>query len=277
MTTPAAGSAQPAPLTNATNDLLGRFVWYDLMTPDVAAAVAFYPAVTGWTTNVWEMGPGQTYTMWVAPSGTSIGGTMQMPNDQVEAGVPPHWIAYVGTPDVDATHAEALRLGATTHVPPTDIPTVGRFAVLADPQGATFALYAPADLSTVTPEPDFPGIGEMSWHELYTTDLDAAFAFYSQLFGWKEQSAMDMGPMGKYLMYGRGDKTYGGIMKRPSEETPSCWNLYARVPSLDAALGAVRGNGGQVIMGPQEVPGGDVVAICTDPRGGMFSLHEKRS
>ena len=75
----------------------------------------------------------------------------------------------------------------------------------------------------------------MSWHELYASDLDAAWAFYAQLFGWTETGSMDMGPMGKYLMYGRGGRMYGGMMKRASEQQPVAWNLYVRVPSLDAA------------------------------------------
>jgi uncharacterized protein len=274
--TPATGPDTQQPLTPASDDVRGRFLWYDLMTPDVASAVQFYSAATGWTTTPFSIeGVDGTYTMWTDASGAPIGGVMALPPEQVAAGTPPHWIAYIGTPDVDAAHAEAERLGARTYVAPRDIPTVGRFAVLADPQGATFALYTPQN--AVGPEPEKPAVGGMSWHELYTSDLDAAWAFYTQLFGWNETGSMDMGPMGVYRMYGRGARMYGGMMNRASEQQPVAWNLYVRVPSLDASLDAVRSGGGQVIMGPQEVPGGDVVAICTDPRGGAFGLHEVRS
>src|SRR5207249_2775724 len=144
--------------------------------------------VTGWTTTTWNQGPPDMppYVMWTKADGQSIGGVMALPAEQIAAGVPPHWIAYVGTPDIDATHAEALRLGATQHVPPTDIPTVGRFSVLADPQGATFALFTPGRPGG--PEPEAADVGDVSWHELYTTDLPAAWAFYSGLFGWVETS-----------------------------------------------------------------------------------------
>jgi predicted enzyme related to lactoylglutathione lyase len=137
-------------------------------------------------------------------------------------------------------------------------------------------VHTPSDLSQLTPEPAAPGVGEMSWHELYAADLQPAFAFYTRLFGWAEQQSMDMGPMGPYVIFGRGDKMYGGMMKRASDDMPVAWNVYVRVPGLDAALTAVRANGGQVIMGPQEVPGGDVVALCLDPHGGTFGLHEVR-
>src|SRR5207302_11081138 len=100
--------------------------------------------------------------------------------EQTAAGVGPHWVAYIGTPDADATYADALARGATTRTPPTDIPTVGRYAVLADPQGATFALFTPANAPEK--EETAPGIGDVSWHELYTSDLAAAQVFYPALF-----------------------------------------------------------------------------------------------
>jgi len=277
MTNPAAGTdAQPAALT-PTSDIRGRYLWYDLMTPNADEAVAFYTKVTGWTTTPFVMAPDQPpYSMWTNAAGAPIGGVMTMPPEALAAGGRAHWIGYIGTPDIDATYAEAVRLGATTHVPPSDIPTVGRFAVLADPQGATFALFTPSNAPG--PMPAEPGVGDVSWHELYTTDLDAAFAFYRELFGWSEASSMDMGEMGRYLMYGLGGMhMYGGMMKRPSDEIPPSWTPYIRVADVDAAAAAVRENGGQVLNGPMEVPGGDRIAQCLDPLGGAFGVHQKIS
>jgi predicted enzyme related to lactoylglutathione lyase len=123
-----------------------------------------------------------------------------------------------------------------------------------------------------------PGVGDVSWHELYTTDLDAAFAFYQKMFGWAEASTMDMGEHGRYVMFGRGGAhMYGGMMKRPSDELPPSWTPYIRVADVDAAVAAVRDNGGQVLNGPMEVPGGDRVAQCLDPLGGAFGVHQKMS
>ena len=93
---------------------------------------------------------------------------------------------------------------------PVDIPTVGRVAVLMDPQGAAFAAHTAA--GTAPGGHDGPwGVGEFSWHELATTDPDAAFGFYSDLFGWAKTEAMDMGPGGTYQMFGRtSDRSMGG-------------------------------------------------------------------
>src|SRR4051794_36848883 len=125
----------------------GRFIWYDLMTTDPSGAVPFYGAVAGWGTTTWA-GP-MPYTMWTV-GGQPLGGIMQLPPG---AGAPPHWLGYIGTPDADALVADAQRLGGKVLVKPTDIPTVGRYAVLQDPQGASFAIYTPASAS---PDPGTP-------------------------------------------------------------------------------------------------------------------------
>jgi predicted enzyme related to lactoylglutathione lyase len=243
----------------------GRFVWYDLMTTDPAKAIEFYTQVTGWGTSVWE-GP-MPYTMWTN-GGAPIGGVMKMPPG-VEA--PPHWLAYIGTPDVDATVAQATGLGAKVHVQPTDIPSVGRFAVLADPQGAAFAVYS----SSNPHAEDSPAkVGEVSWHELATVDYPAALRFYQTLFGWTAGAAMDMGPAGTYQMFAVNGIDRGGIFNKPAEMPgPPAWGYYFRVADLDAALDRVKAAGGQVLNGPMEVPGGDTIAQCLDPQGGFFALH----
>ncbi|MGH7732527.1 MAG: VOC family protein [Gemmatimonadales bacterium] len=114
----------------------GSLCWNELNTRDLPAAKAFYSDVFGWTANDQDMGDMQ-YTEWKIGE-RSIGGMMAMP-DMVPAEVPAHWLVYFGTDDTDATVAKAESLGATTLMPPTDIPP-GRFAVLMDPDGAAFAL-----------------------------------------------------------------------------------------------------------------------------------------
>lgn len=269
-TTPATSGT---PLTPETSSVRGRFLWYELMTPDPAAAGAFYAKIMGWQTAEWTYeGATEPYTLFNNGE-IPVAGMMRLPDQASAAGAPPHWIAYVGTPDLDATYAEALALGARSYVAPMEVPTVGRMAVLADPQGATFALYTPA-----SPLPDAaqPGDGEFSWHELATTDHRAAFAFYAQLTGWQSQVEMDMGPLGIYHIFGRGAQQLGGIYDKPADmPAPPHWLLYVRVPDLGAALERVKAEGGQVLNGPTEVPGGDFVAQCMDPQGGAFALHGK--
>jgi predicted enzyme related to lactoylglutathione lyase len=244
----------------------GRFVWHDLMTKDPPAAIEFYKKVVGWGTQEWN-GP-TPYTMWTADN-TPIGGVMAMPAAE---NAPPHWLGYVSTPDVDATVAEATRRGASTHVPPTDIPTVGRFAVLMDPQGASFAVFTSTNQSAAGD--DTPKQGDFSWHELATTDPVAAFDFYQALFGWEKTSAMDMGDMGVYQMFGLNGVPFGGVFKKSAEMPgPPSWAHYIKIADVQRAVDVVKNNGGQVLNGPMEVPGGDWIANCMDPQGGVFAVH----
>lgn len=115
---------------------VGSFVWNELNTRDVPAAKTFYTEVFGWTANDLAM-EGMAYTEWKLGDQT-VAGMMAMP-DMVPAEVPAHWLVYFGVEDTDTSVAKATELGATTLVPPTDIPP-GRFAVLSDPDGAVFAV-----------------------------------------------------------------------------------------------------------------------------------------
>lgn len=252
----------------------GRFVWYELMTPDPDAATRFYSQVVGWGTQRWD-GP-EPYTMWTNRD-VPIGGLWPIGAELKAQGVRPHWLPYVGVRDVDATAAEAARLGATVLKLPQDIPDTGRFAVLRDPQGALFAIFtstAAGTMESAAPESAAPRRGDFSWHELTTTDHEAAFDFYHQLFGWEKTSAVDMGPMGVYQMYGQDGRTYGGMFnKSPDMPMPPNWLCYVHVDDVSRSVESVTRNGGTVLHGPAEVPGGDWIAQCLDPQGAAFALH----
>jgi uncharacterized protein len=254
----------------ADKSVRGRFLWYDTLTNDVDGAIAFYRNVVGWGTQTWNTA-GMPYTMWAVGERT-IGGLMKMMPD---APHPPHWQGYIGTPDVDATTARAEALGAKVLKKPTEIPTIGRFSVLADPQGADFIAFTP---QSDAPAPAFsPQVGDVSWHELLTTDVDKSFAFYSDLFGWVKKESMDMGPAGIYQMFGTPTDTLGGIYLKPKEVPgPARFLFYARVADLDAAIKKVNEHRGNVVMGPHEVPTGDRIAIIVDPQGASFALHWKK-
>lgn len=247
----------------------GRFCWYELMTTDPDAATGFYGAVTGWGTALWE-GGGNPYTMWTNGD-RSFGGVMDLPPEAAAAGAPPHWLAYVSTPDVKATTDRATSAGAAILHGPMEIPEVGTITILQDPQGAVFAAYQPAGDAPGHDGPPAPG--EFSWHELATDDWESAWSFYSGLFGWRKDTAMDMGGMGTYQIFNNGAHPVGAMFNRPPEIPASCWCLYVSVPDLDAALARVTEHGGQVINGPMDVPGGDRIAQCLDPQGAMFALH----
>jgi len=253
----------------SVTDVNGRFLWYDLLTTDVPAAQAFYRSVTGWSVEAWEGGE-EPYPMWTVGE-RPIGGVMELPPEAREQGAPPHWMAYVGTPDVDATTARASQLGATLLVPPRDIPTVGRFSVLCDPDGAVFAPFAP---NGEMPGCDgSPAVGDISWHELLTADHAKGFDFYRTLFGWEVDHDMDMGEYGTYRIFRAGGPPLGGMMDRPAGMPVAAWLFYVRTEDIGGALDRVRAGGGTVLNGPMEVPGGDRVAQCRDPQGATFALH----
>ncbi len=117
----------------------GTFCWNELMTHDTEAAKSFYTKLFGWTTREMDMGPQGTYTIFIN-KGQDIGGMMACPKKEI----PAHWLTYVAVDDVDASTGNALQLGATTCVPPTDIPNIGRFSVVTDPTGSTIAMYKSA-------------------------------------------------------------------------------------------------------------------------------------
>jgi hypothetical protein len=190
------------------------------------------------------------------------------------SGAPAHWLVYVGTPDVDATVRQAQSLGAKVWKSATDIPNVGRFAVLADPQGATFAVFTPSG-----PPPAAPStpMGGFSWHELATTDVAGALRFYGELFGWRKGVGHDMGAMGVYQLFEHGSAAVGGMCNTQGPQTPPSWLSYVQVPDAARAVSAAKGAGGRLLHGPTEVPGGSWIALFFDPQGGAFAVQEMPS
>jgi uncharacterized protein len=247
----------------------GRFVWYELMTTDPEAAKGFYGKVIGWNVMNMEVA-GEDYAMF-ANGEVPHTGLMQLPEEAAAAGAPSHWLAYIGVPDVEKALASALEMGATKLMGPMSIPDVGDLAVMSDPQGVTFAVFNP---SSDMEDPGDPGLGQVSWHELMTTDYEAGFEFYSGLVGWEKTTEFDMGEAGMYQMYGVPGHQLGGMFNLTGRlPLPPSWLLYFSVDDIQGAVERVTSGGGQVLNGPMEVPGGDLVAHCVDPTGGVFALH----
>ncbi len=255
------------------SDSHGKFVWYELMTIDPKAAETFYRAVVGWGGQDSGM-PGMAYTL-LTVDGVPAAGLMEMPERVRSSGAPPSfWTGYVYVDDVDASAAQAVSDGAAVHHPPDDIPGVGRFAVISDPQGAAVSLFK----STMTGGPSFaPGTpGSIGWHELYAGDRETAFAFYAKLFGWTKAEHFDMGPLGIYQLFAAGGEAIGGMMTRPPQVPAPCWLYYFNVEAIDAAVARVEAGGGRILNGPFQVPGGSFIVQCVDPQGGPFCLMAPR-
>jgi uncharacterized protein len=244
----------------------GRFVWYENLTRDVPGAIAFYSEVVGWKTQAFDKN--SAYTMWVSGQGP-LGGVMAMGKEMGQT--PPHWMAHVQVADVDAVAAAVKRLGGKVHHGPEDIPDVGRFAVIGDPQGAVLSLFRPGQGDME--RHDMAGDGEFCWNELMTRDGAAACRFYGELLGWKVLDEMDMGPMGKYRIFGIGDERLGGVMDLPKGVPSPCWIYYVNVLDLDAAIARATKRGGKVMNGPTDIPGGGRIAQLADAQGAAFALH----
>jgi uncharacterized protein len=249
----------------------GRFVWHELLTTDTKSAATFFSKVIGWKAQPW--GEDASYTLFVSGD-RQMAGLMTLPEDARKMGAPPNWLTYIGTPNVDETARQAASLGATVLKAPADIPTIGRFAVIQDPQGAVFALFTP----NRPPAPDGDmTIGDFSWHELATTDAKAALTFYQRLFGWEETSAMDMGPdLGTYFMFGRSKDgpPLGGAFNKPAQMPgPPSWLPYIKVADAKQTGEVIKKLRGKIVNGPTEVPGGDWIAQGLDLQGGMFAVH----
>jgi len=244
-----------------------NFVWYELMTSDAAAAQAFYGRVVGWTFK--DAGvPGMPYA--VASAGTAgVGGVMTMPEQARAMGARNGWLGYIHVDDVDAQAARVKASGGAIHRPPDDIPSVGRFAVVADPQGASFMLFKPSGEGQMGAT-DAPG--QIGWRELHAADGESALAFYVAQFGWTNPENMDMGPMGLYRIFAIGGARAGGVMTSPAAKPTPFWLFYINVDSLDAAIERTKAAGGQIVHDPQQVPTGSWIAQGQDPQGAMFAL-----
>jgi hypothetical protein len=247
----------------------GKFFWYDIMTTDTLASQKFYRDVVGWGAQDSGM-PDAEYTL-LTVNGRPVAGLMPIPEDARKAGVRPTWMGYIAVDDVDRAAARLAQEGGKVHRPPTDVPGVIRFSVVADPQGAGFIIAkgladdAPQELPVGT-------AGTVGWRELYALEWKTAFDFYAKMFGWTKAEAIDMGSMGTYQLFATGDDPVGGMMTKPETIPLPYWGYYFNVKGIDATAARVTDRGGRILNGPMQVPGGQWIVQCVDPQGAVFNL-----
>jgi predicted enzyme related to lactoylglutathione lyase len=190
-------------------------------------------------------------------------------------GARPCWLGYVAVGDVDDAIARATAAGASVLMPAWDQPGVGRLAMIADPQGAPLYLMDPLPPEDPNQASDAFSVDQtqhVSWNELSTTDPDAAIAFYTDLFGWEQQGAMDMGEMGQYRFIQHGGVGIGAVMRKPPQMPVSLWTYYIGVDDIDRAATAITEGGGTILHGPMEIPGGEYALNGLDPQQAAFGL-----
>jgi predicted enzyme related to lactoylglutathione lyase len=249
--------------------LLGSFVWHELMTSDKDSAAGFFAKVAGWKTEGTPVDP--NYRLFMR-GGDRVAGLMDIPEEAKAMGARPAWMTYMGTPDIDGLAHQAESLGAKVLRPPSDIPTIGRFAVIQDPQGAVFLGFTPAPMEGMAPpKPAFV------WHELLTTDVEAAFDFYHRLFGWVKTEAMNMEPIGVYQMYGSAPgQSMGGIFKLPAGmQAPPHWLPYIGVADARKVASATEQAGGTITLPPMKVPDGGWITNGMDLQGAAFAVYSE--
>jgi predicted enzyme related to lactoylglutathione lyase len=248
---------------------VSKYIWYDMMTPDVKSATAFYESVVGWKITDAGM-PDRAYSILNAQD-VMVGGLMQTPKGMEKMQVPPRWHGHIYVADVDVYAKRVVAAGGVIDREPSDIPGIGRFAVVSDPQGASFILFKPN--STDMPKPIAPDTaGHVGWRELHTTDAAAAWTFYEGLFGWSKSREFDMGQLGTYHVFATGAEDAGGMMNRMPDTPKSHWLYYFNVDSIDAAMARVKKAKGKIIMGPHQVPTGHWIVQAIDPTGATFAL-----
>ena len=258
----------------------GGFIWYELMTPDPAAAKRFYDAVVGWDIATNSVAPGIEYRMIRRSGGGNAGGVLTLSAEMRSNGARSVWLGYLHVDDVDAKAEAIADDGGTVTMPPWDQPGVGRLAMVAGPEGAAVYLMDP-----LPPEGDPDAVSDVfsvdqaqhvRWNELWSGDPERSVEFYKRHFGWSQEGDMDMGAMGKYRFVQHDGVAIGAVMPRMPDVPQSMWNFYIGVDDIDRAAEAVKSGGGQVFQDPMQIPGGEYALNGTDPQGAMFGLVGRR-
>lgn len=242
--------------------LPGKFVWFEHLSNDIAAARAFYEKLFGWNAEVMPMTGTDPYVM-IHNGESGIGGYAP-----TRVGAPTQWMSYLSVQDVDSSYKAALAAGAKSVVAPIDYGSAGRMATIADPTGGVFSLWRgtqgdPPEVETTPP-------GGWIWNELTTQDDKTALAFYEKVFAF-DHDAMQM-PEGTYYVLKQGGKGRAGLWKAPDASIPTMWMPYVCVVDADATASQAKQLGANVVVAPSDIPNVGRFATFIDPQGAAISI-----
>jgi predicted enzyme related to lactoylglutathione lyase len=247
----------------------GKFVWFELVTGDPGRAQAFYGELLGWKVQRFPIGSSHYEMICAGDAVDSMIGGYAAP---ARPGEPSHWLSCVSVADVDAAASAAVAGGGSVVAPPTDIPAVGRRALIADPQGAELCLFRsisgdPADADA--------GPGQFFWSELHTPSPAEALPFYASVVGFTHET-LDMGPDGAYHVLSHSGAGRGGVTSHLTPGTPAHWLPYVHVEDPDASLERARRLGATLCVGPLDIPGAGRFGVIQDPTGASLALMKPR-
>ncbi|MDC0766961.1 VOC family protein [Streptomyces sp. HD] len=238
--------------------------WAEVGCPDLEAGKRFYSALFGWRTETdarEEMGGYTIAYLADAPVCALV------PLGEGAPAQPVVWYVTFAVADLDATVAKVRSAGGSVMSEPGDVPAMGRFASVADPQGAAFQLWQ---------ERGFAGAGvlnapgSLGWVELLTRAPQEAKAFYTSVFGWSVNA------LERYTQWGLDGADFGGMVPMDDKfphEVPAHWLPYFAVADVDATAADATEAGGSVLMEPTSVPEGPRIAVLRDTQGAMFGVY----
>jgi predicted enzyme related to lactoylglutathione lyase len=246
----------------------GKIIWADLVTPDMASAQRFYTGMFGWT---FQMVPGAGVEYAVALSGTHpVAGIVQKPLPKTDRRQPA-WLTFIAVRDVDAAERSAIGSGATSVAKPTTYAGRGRQAVLADPDGAVFAVLASSDGD---PPDILAAPGEWIWSSLLAQDPNREATFYQSVFRYDlfDLPREDGAP---HVILSSDDYARASVNPLPAggHRRPH-WINFIRVLSADDAAVKAVALGGKVLVQPYEDRHGGKVAVVADPAGAPLGVME---
>jgi predicted enzyme related to lactoylglutathione lyase len=248
---------------------VGKVIFVELVTPDLAAAKQFYAGLFGWTFRDIQAG-GKAYAA-AFLDGRPVAGLFQkaMPAGEHRR---PAWLTFIAVRDVDAAKRIALQHGAKVLFEPHSIPDRGREAVFADPQGAIFAVLAS---SSGDPPDVLAAPGEWIWSSLITRDPDTDAAFYQALFDY-EVFNLPAEEGAQHLMLASDSYARASANTMPAN-VPNMlphWLNFVRVDDAVKTAAKVVALGGRVLVEPRVDRHGGKVAVVADPMGARFGLLE---
>jgi uncharacterized protein len=254
--------------------LPGKFIWHELITDTPDKTQTFYSELFGWEFESLA-GSGANYFM-IRHEGKLIGGMIDQNKLPTQADIS-QWVALLAVSDIENTSRQVADGGGTIFTPPTSLGDRGEIAVVADPQGALFALLQTRDGDPVD-SAKLPSSGNFFWHELWTDEIEDAVAFYGSLAPYQMEK-ITMGTQENpidYVIMNSQAQERGAIRENPFEGLPPIWVNYLRVDNdeqLDGMLAKVESLGGEILVPAVDRPGGGTVAVIAGPSGAGIALQ----